>query len=53
MRDRCIANGFAPSAVKTMALVATDVAIRNNKAPDFYWKVTDSPRFYFPWGEAR
>ncbi|MDQ5820386.1 MAG: hypothetical protein M3540_02985 [Actinomycetota bacterium] len=53
MRDHCIAHGFQADSVKTMSLVATEVAIRNRKAPDFFWKETDSPRFYFPWGEAR
>jgi hypoxanthine phosphoribosyltransferase len=53
MKGHFISKGFNADAVKTMTLVATEVAIQNRKAPDFFWRSTDSPQFFFPWGKAR
>ncbi len=53
IRQHCVEHGFSNENIRTMTLVATEVAIQNRKAPDHYWRQTESHRFYFPWGEAR
>jgi len=46
-------NKFDRARIKSATLIATSVAIKNNKAPDYYWKKTEKPTFSFPWGLAR
>ena len=46
-------EGFESNQIRTAVLVATSVAVHNGKGPDFFWKETDSPKFFFPWGKAR
>ena len=53
IKEKLIENGFDSNKVKSATLVATNVAIDTNKAPDFYWRETDSTEFFFPWGRAR
>src|SRR5262249_6036733 len=45
LRSYIVDLGFDANHVKTATLVATEVAIQNKKAPDFYWKTTESPQF--------
>ena len=46
-------KGVAEDKIRTATIVTTTVAIQNHMAPDFYWKETDSPSFFFPWGKAK
>ncbi len=52
-RKRLAERGFTKDAIRTAAIVVTDVAIKTHKAPDYHWRQTDSSSFYFPWGKAR
>ena len=45
--------GVPESRFKSASIVVTKVAIKNHKAPDFYWWETEDDEFYFPWGKAR
>lgn len=52
VRERIVDWGFERENTKTLTLVATNIAVRNGKAPDAYWQAVDRPGF-FPWGRAR
>ena len=51
-KEYLLKNGFNDSNIKTACVITTNVAINNNKAPNYYWKTVDSDDFYFPWGKA-
>jgi hypoxanthine phosphoribosyltransferase len=53
LRSRLLEKGFSQERIRTATAVVTDVAVKAHKAPDHYWRETDSPHFYFPWGKAR
>jgi hypoxanthine phosphoribosyltransferase len=53
LRKRLIEGGVPPGRVRSASIVATRVAIRNHKAPDYHWWIADDDDFYFPWGKAR
>lgn len=46
-------NGFSENAVRTMSVVATNVAIQSGNAPDYFWRQQADSSFYFPWGKAQ
>lgn len=43
--------GFDENNIKTMCLATTEIAIGNNKAPNYYWKKFDTSNVYLPWGK--
>lgn len=53
MKELLVGKGVSEDNIRTMAVVATKVAILGNKGPNYQWLEVDSPSFYFPWGEAR
>ncbi len=52
IKEEIIGWGFERARTKTLTLVATNVAIKNDKAPDLYWQAVDKIGF-FPWGRGR
>ena len=44
-------NGFAPENIKTSCLATTEVAIRSEKSPNYYWKKFSITDIYMPWGK--
>ncbi|OKH81353.1 hypothetical protein EB75_17110 [Mycobacterium sp. ST-F2] len=42
-----------PDRIRSAAIAATKVAVKNHKAPDYYWWLAEDDDFYFPWGKAR
>lgn len=52
-RERLGREGIAVDRIVSVSVAVTKVAIKNRKAPDFYWWVSDDDEFYFPWGKAR
>lgn len=39
--------------IRAVSIVTTSVAIKNHKAPNYFWMQTTDDTFYFPWGRAR
>ena len=42
-----------PDRIRSAAIAATKVAVKNHKAPAYYWWLAEDDDFYFPWGKAR
>ncbi len=53
LRAKLSEGGRDSAQVRSVTVAATNVAIRNHKAPDYYWWTADDDNFYFPWGRAR
>jgi hypoxanthine phosphoribosyltransferase len=53
LRTELVAAGFRKEQIHSCSLAVTKVAIKNHKAPDYYWWIADDDDFYFPWGKAR
>ncbi|KIL37085.1 hypothetical protein SD71_03720 [Cohnella kolymensis] len=54
IKEKLAARGFDLNNIKTFSLITTPIAVKSNKAPEFYWKKSaDDDSFYFPWGKAR
>ncbi|NAS24597.1 hypothetical protein GT755_23265 [Herbidospora sp. NEAU-GS84] len=45
--------GVPRERIRSAAITVTKVAIKNHKAPDYYWWIADNDEFFFPWGKAR
>jgi hypoxanthine phosphoribosyltransferase len=39
--------------IRSVSIAATKVAVKNHKAPDYYWWLAENDDFFFPWGKAR
>jgi len=46
-------TGFAEDNIKTVSIITTQIARNTYKVPDYYWKITESSEYYFPWGKGR
>lgn len=44
-------SGYSPDNVRTCAIVTSQFAVNQERAPDYYWKEAVSD-FFFPWGRA-
>jgi hypothetical protein len=53
LRTRLVEEGVDPARIKSASIAVTKVAIKNKKAPDYYWWEAADDDFYFPWGKAR
>jgi hypoxanthine phosphoribosyltransferase len=51
--NRLVKEGVDREQIRSASVAVTRVAIKNHKAPTFYWWVADDDEFYFPWGKAR
>lgn len=45
--------GFQPSKIRTLCLATTQVAVNNNTAPNYSWRISDSAIVYLPWGRPQ
>lgn len=52
LSERLISYGYSKENIIICCIAVTKVAIRSEKAPNFYWKIVDDEDFYFPWGKA-
>lgn len=53
LRERLVNEGVAADRVRAASVAVTRVALKNHKAPEYYWWLADSDDFFFPWGRAR
>lgn len=53
VKDALIAQGASPEKLATAAVAVSDIALDNDRAPDFYWRAVHDINFSFPWGVAR
>ncbi len=53
LRAKLEEHGRKPEDIKSATIAVTNVAIKNHKAPDYFWWKADDDNFYFPWGRAR
>jgi hypoxanthine phosphoribosyltransferase len=53
LKRKLMTFGFRSDQIKSAAIAATKVAIKNHKSPDYYWWIADDDDFFFPWGKAR
>ncbi|NGZ76526.1 type I phosphoribosyltransferase [Saccharibacillus alkalitolerans] len=53
LKEVLIEKGFNKEDIKTLCIATTKVAIKSQKAPDYYWLESDDDDFYFPWGKAK
>jgi len=53
LKKELVNAGVASERIHSAAVVVTKVAMKNRKAPDFYWMVAEDDDFFFPWGKAR
>jgi hypoxanthine phosphoribosyltransferase len=53
IRNALITQGAPPEKLVTAAIAVSDIALDNNRAPDFYWRAVHDVNFSFPWGVAR
>lgn len=43
--------GFNDDNIRSMCLATTIFAKENNKEPDYYWKIFETPKVFLPWGK--
>lgn len=53
LRNLLTSEGVPFDNIRSATIAVTKVAIRNHKAPDYYWWLADDDDFYFPWGKAK
>jgi hypoxanthine phosphoribosyltransferase len=53
LRTKLVEAGIQQERIHSCSLAVTKVAIKNHKAPDYYWWIAEDDDFYFPWGKAR
>jgi hypoxanthine phosphoribosyltransferase len=53
LKRKLMTFGFRSDQIKSAAIAATKVAIKNHKSPDYYWWIADDDDFFFTWGKAR
>ncbi|MBG1265239.1 hypothetical protein [Nostoc sp. WHI] len=53
LKQLLLSQGFLPQNVKSACILTTKLAVKNHKAPDYYWRQVDRIDVYFPWGRAR
>ena len=44
-------NGFNPESIQTLCLATTEVAVKSEKSPTYYWKQFSTTDVYMPWGK--
>lgn len=53
IRNLLMSKGYPSDNLRTVTVVATEVAVRSKKGPNFFWRSTESTQFFFPWGRAK
>lgn len=53
VKNQLLEYGFAAKCIRSGSVVATKLAIANNKGPDFFAREARDFDFFFPWGRAK
>lgn len=53
LKQTLVKAGVEVDRIRTVSIAATKVAVKNHKAPDYYWWLAENDDFFFPWGKAR
>lgn len=51
--ETLITNGFEESKIQTLCLATTEVALKSQTAPTYYWKCFSTTEIYMPWGKPQ
>ena len=53
VKNQLLEYGFSAKCIRSGSVVATKLAIANNKGPDFFAREARDFDFFFPWGRAK
>lgn len=53
LKQELVIAGLSADRIRSAAVAATKISLKNHKAPDYYWWLAEDDEFFFPWGKAR
>jgi hypothetical protein len=53
LKQVLVDSGVSNDRIRSVSIATTKIAVKNHKAPDYFWWHAEDDDFFFPWGKAR